>query len=118
MIDRVTIAVGSMEAMVTFYAAALGIELTPREMFERTLFMGRFGDVELLLCPRDLAGVDAAVNTIQLRFLVGDVAAAFARGVDAGGVPLNAPTLLEGAMHAALRDPDGNSLELRERAPA
>lgn len=46
------------------------------------------------------------------------MAAAFARGIDAGGVSLNAPALLEGAVHAALRDPDANSLELRERAPA
>lgn len=46
MIDKVTIAVGAMEAMVTFYAAVLGIELTPREMFERTLYAGRLGHVE------------------------------------------------------------------------
>jgi catechol 2,3-dioxygenase-like lactoylglutathione lyase family enzyme len=115
LIDKITIAVDSMERMVAFYSTVLGIEFSERELFERKLYGGRFGDIELLFCPKDLAGVEANVNTIQVRFIVSDLNAAFAQGVNHGGVTISKPEMMNGQRHAALRDPDGNSLELKER---
>ena len=116
MIDRITIAVDSMESMVQFYSAVLGVEFTEGTMFKRVLYRGAFGNIDLLLCPKDLAGVEANVNTIQLRFLVPDVQEAFTNGVKLGVVTLSEPSMVEDTMQAALRDPDGNSLELAEQA--
>ena len=112
MIDKVTIAVGDMTSMAGFYGAVLGVELTPQERFGRTLLRGAAGGVEFLLCPKDLAGVEADVNTVQLRLVVADVDAAHAAGLARGGAELSSPQDVGGRRSAALRDPDGNSLEL------
>ncbi len=116
MIDKMTIAVDSMERMVAFYSAVLSVEFSKREMFERALYGARYGSVELLMCPKDLTGVDADVNTVQVRFVVADVDAAFTSGVNWGGKAISEPAMAEGSRQASLRDPDGNSLELSERA--
>ena len=115
MIDKITIAVDSMERMVAFYSAVLEVKFSERELFERTLYSARFGDVELLFCPKDLAGVQANVNTIQVRFVVTNVDAAFAHGVNHGAEAISKPEMMDGERQASLRDPDGNSLELKER---
>ncbi len=114
MIDKVTLAVASMDKMVAFYSHVLGVDFEAREMFGHVLHSGHWKGIELLLCPKDLAGVDADINTIQLRFQITDLAAAHARGLAQGGVSLNEPGSSEGVLSSALRDPDGNSLELIE----
>ena len=100
--------------MVAFYSAVLDSAFEPVEMYGRTLHRGRTGDgLELLVCPADLAGVDATNNTIQLRLLP-DVDAAHRRALDHGGSSLNEPISDGRRRLAAVRDPDGNSLELGE----
>ena len=116
MIDKITIAVGPMEPMVAFYSAVLNVEFSEREMYGRALYGAHYGSVELLLCPKDLAGVDANVNTVQARFVVADVDAAFSSGVNCDGKAISEPAMADGSRQASLRDPDGNSLELSERA--
>ena len=115
MIDKLTIAVDSMEAMVSFYAAILDVEFSPVEMFGETLYAGHFGALELLMCPRELAQVRAETNSVQARFLVPDVDQAYQRGLERGGTTITAPALMEGSLHAALRDPDNNSVELKQQ---
>ena len=112
-IDRLTIAVASMERMLDFYTSLLGIQFTAVELHGHTLHRATYQGLEILLCPRELAGVDASVNTIQARFVVRDVTIAYGHGVS-HGTSLTAPAMIDGEMVAALRDPDGNSLELRQ----
>lgn len=114
MIDKLTFAVGAMKPMVAFYSAVLGLKFVEREMFGRTLSSARFGDIDVLFCPKDLAGVEAETNTIQLRFVVDDAALAFAQGMKFGGIAITEPAEVEGSLQASLRDPDGNSLELTQ----
>lgn len=114
MIDKLTIAVASLEEMAAFYAGVLGMEFAAVEVAGHELRSGRYGDLELLLCPRALAGVDADSNTVQVRFLVPNVTAAMEAGLSAGGSLLNEVAELGGVFHGALRDPDGNSVELRQ----
>lgn len=114
MIDKVTIAVRDMAGMVAFYGAVLGVSFEERELAGHALQAATAGGVEFLLCPAELAGVAADVNTVQLRLLVEDVAAAYGAGLMAGGESLAEPELREGRPSAALRDLDGNSLELTE----
>ncbi len=100
-IDKVTIAVKNMDAMAAFYTKALGAEL---KKIGPTV-TGRLGDVKLLLCPREIAGVTAEQNTIQLRFVVRDLAKTMTAALDAGGEKID---------DVSVRDPDGNSIEFAE----
>lgn len=114
MIDKITFAVSDMESMTAFYADILGVTFQPTEMFGHTLFVSRYQSIELMFCPKDLAGVEANTNTLQLRFLVDDVAASYAKGVTHNVATLSEPGLIEGSYQASMRDPDGNSLELKQ----
>lgn len=113
-IDKITIAVGDINSMKNFYGQVLGVAFQPVEMFGSALYVGKSGSIEWMLCPKEIAQVDAKVNTVQLRFIVEDVEKAYQAGLAAGGKDLNAPAIIEGRKHAALRDPDNNSLELVE----
>lgn len=115
MIDKVTIAVSSMPAMVEFYEALLDSKFDAVEMFENTLYRTDCEGVEFLFCPKELAGVEAAINTVQLRLIVEDVQAAFERAMAAGGRSISEPAVIEDRQLAGLRDPDNNSIELIDR---
>ena len=54
-IDKITFAAAHMKEMIAFCAEVFDIELKPVEMFERTLYTGKLGKMELLFCPKDLA---------------------------------------------------------------
>ncbi len=112
MIDKITLAVRKGEAMAAFYGALLDTDFVPFEVAGHKLYSGKRDGVEWLLCPRELAGIGDGSNTIQLRIVVDDLRAAHAKGLSHGGEELNAPAEQEGRLFSALRDPDGNSLEL------
>ena len=112
--DKITIAVGDMQKMIPFYEGLLSTTFQSFERFGGTLYGGRAGDLELLFCPKEIAGIDANINTIQLRFVVPDVAAAYSSGMQNGGMSLSGVQDTEGSPGVSLRDPDGNSLELTQ----
>ncbi|MFT7486012.1 MAG: putative enzyme related to lactoylglutathione lyase [Candidatus Paceibacteria bacterium] len=116
MIDKITIAVADMDSMATFYSATLSLAFVDVDLMGHTLKSARDGELEIMLCPKELAGIEAKINTIQVRFLVPDVRGAYARGLVEGGKDLGEPTELQGCLQASLRDPDGNSLELKQTA--
>ena len=115
-VDKITIAAGRMSEMVKVYSRVLGIDLEPISLYSTTLYSGRFGKIECMLCPKEIAGVEAEINTVQLRFVVEDVKLAFATATGLGAVILSKPQDMDGRLMAAVRDPDGNSLELAESA--
>jgi predicted enzyme related to lactoylglutathione lyase len=114
-IDKITIAVADLAKMKGFYGRALGIEFTDIDMQGAKLAVAKLGALEILLCPKQLAGITATENTVQLRFVVADVKAAHAAAVAAGGASIAEPQDGGGRLTSAVRDPDGNSLELIER---
>ena len=113
-VDKITLAVNKMQEMMTFYSAIFEVAFKPVELAGRQLHQAQLGDMELLLCPNDLAGVDADINTVQLRFVIKDVGTAYERGLKNGGKTLTEVQEIEGNVHASLRDPDGNSLEIMQ----
>ena len=115
-IDKITLAVRDMDAMKAFYGALLEVDFDRMDMAGFHLYQARRDEVTLLLCPAELAGVDASVNTVQPRLVLGDMERALQRALAHGGTLLSAPALVEGRLQASLRDPDNNSLELS--APA
>lgn len=111
-VDKITLAVDNMAAMRNFYGGALGVSFVAVEMYGRQLYQSKSGSIEILLCPKDLAQVTADHNTVQLRFVVPKLTRAYESALKNGGVPLTPPQQVGGTLQAALRDPDGNSLEL------
>ncbi len=105
-IDKIVIAVGKPEAMAKFYTEVFGARLKGIEMQGSTLYSGSLGNLELILCPKSIAGIKAEENTIQLRFVVQDVAKTMDAAVKAGGKRID---------EGSIRDPDGNSMELIQK---
>lgn len=110
-IDKITMAIERMEENMRFYEAILDTTFSSFSMAGFTLYTTHVGAFEFMLCPKELARVDANINTVQLRFVVPDVAGSYEAGLATGGAELTAPAEIEGRLHASMRDPDGNSFE-------
>lgn len=110
-----TIAVHHFDAMRAFYAAIFREEWEEVELAPgiRILRMSLAG-MTIQLCAASVAGVTAADFRHQLRFTVADLQAAIATGLAHGGQLHSEPVETADMRFAALRDPDGNTLELEE----
>lgn len=112
-VDRITVAVNNMPAMVHFYNAvfAAGLMLAdPHSEFD--FHVGRLGPLELFFCPNSITQIEAEKNRQQLRVVVEDVHEAIAIAVAAGGQKLGEIHVTNGAIVGGISDPDGNSIEL------
>ncbi len=109
-IERITLAVTDMEKMVSFYNNVFNTQLQPSgEYFYRGTFVG----FDFLLCPNDIAQVEAKTNRHQMRLTVHDVSEFGAWVKAAGGTVINEGT--NGTRKIiGVRDPEGNSYELIE----
>lgn len=114
MIDRITLAVSDMDRMKQFYEAILPVKFYDQKLSNYALYIATVGGLEIILCPKELAGVRATINTIQLRFAISNVSRAFENGLAMGGTAITQPQKRGRAQHASLKDPDGNSLEIIE----
>lgn len=116
-IARVTLAATNVPAMTHFYNEVFAAGLRPSPVGGVTMQLGRLAGLELLLCPNDIAKVDAALNRHMFRIVVDDVTSVVDRVRRSGGTVDGPPALSEGRRLAAVRDPDGNTIELVERQP-
>lgn len=114
-IDKVVIAVSDLGRMETFYVGVFDAKLRDVDLGGAKLKAGTLGGMEFILCPKEVAGVKADQNTIQLRFVVEDIASAVEAATMAGGQIIDEIRSAEGAKTASVRDPDGNSIELIQR---
>jgi predicted enzyme related to lactoylglutathione lyase len=111
--DRITLAVNNMDEMVEFYNEVFDAHLKPEPP---VFFTGRIGDVELLLCPNDIAGVVAQQNRHQFRFVVENLEKVLLQVEQFGGQPLGDVEKHNGEKLAGARDPDGNTIEFVQRS--
>ena len=116
-VDKITLAIQDMEACKLFYGLTLGIEFSPLEIQNFTLYSAITPGFELLLCPRELAQVDNSItnNTVQVRIRVSDIQNTFDKAIRHGGQEIQPPQKAGEIILAGIRDPDGNSLELVQR---
>ena len=114
-ITRVTLGATNVPAMTRFYNEVFAAGLRPSPVGGVTMQLGTLAGLELLLCPNEVAKVDAALNRHMLRIVVGDVADVVERVRRSGGTVDGPPAIVEGRRLAAVRDPDGNTIELVER---
>lgn len=121
---RVTVATTRMDAMVRFYNEVFHARMKEVEFGGVTMQLGHVAGVELLLCPNDVSQVRAERNRHMLRVRVGDFDDVLKRVRGSGGEVDAAPIMTSGERIVAVRDPDGNTIELvtssipaRPRAP-
>src|SRR5262245_41766057 len=110
----VTMAVVRMSAMVDFYQSVFQAEFQPIEAYGAMLFQGRIAGLDVVLCPQEVAGIHVDQNRLQLKFQVADVQRTINLALTSGGSLLTAPVENNGAKAAAVRDPDGNSIEFEQ----
>jgi predicted enzyme related to lactoylglutathione lyase len=102
-----------MPAMLAFYSEAFGVQF--REVDTGGGIVSRFGElngITLKFVPiRDAVDFEG-FPVHQPGFEVSDVAAVLAAARKHGGSVQNEPVMRDGRLHAAVRDPDGNTIEL------
>lgn len=108
-IDRVTIAINNMPAMLRFYNGVFDADLKlidGTEFYAGTLAEG----ITVLFCPNDIAKVDAKQNRQQLRFIVEDLKPIRERVTEYEGQVLQQGDTPD-ATTIGVMDPDGNTIE-------
>lgn len=104
--------------MQAFYAKAFGARFREVQVGPLACRFGELDGWTLKLVPLREAPEFDGFPLHQLGFEVDDVEAVLALAEQHGGRREGAPTTVDGVVHAAVRDPDGNTIELRQRAPA
>jgi len=75
-----------------------------------TLYRGVLAGIPLLLCPNEIAGVEAEQSRHQLALRVADLSSLLQHVETMGGV-IDTPAP-DSLTRAVLRDPDGNTIEV------
>jgi len=114
-IDKITIAIENIKDTIEFYSGTFDLELTEIDCGDFKMYTGAINGIQLLFCPKSIAGVTATENTIQLRFVVANIESTIEQGINLGGTILNNIQDDNGIRTAALRDPDGNSIEIVQK---
>lgn len=112
----VALRVHRMEAMEQFYSSAFGAEFRTVQTGEFEARFARVGDVLLKLVPIRETADFAGFPVHQLGFEVESLERVLDHVDRLGGNRLGEPVLIDGVRQVAIRDPDGNTLELYEAA--
>lgn len=100
------------EQMVAFYSEAFGARFKEVDARGVRSQFGQVGPLTLKFVPiRDEVDFDG-FPVHQLGFEVPDVAAVVAAAERHGGRVQDRPERVDGRLHAAVRDPDGNTIEV------
>ncbi len=109
-----TLATTQMDAMRAFYAQVFQIQFEEVTMSGRSLYSGDWGGLKLLLCPADLAGIQADQNRHQFDIVVFDLSKTIEQALLHGGMQLGEITEDEKAWSVGMYDPDKNSLVFKQ----
>ena len=113
-IEGVTLAVSDMDSMVTFYKEVFEVEFEPRKISGGTLYSGKWGNLELLLCPAEIAGNSAKQNRHQFEIAVNDVDEFLTKVKAYGGENMGEVAVDEnGKKSIGIYDPDKNSILIK-----
>jgi len=116
--QSIAIRTANTDAMVAFYTEAFGGTFREVPMGNMKAYFGKVCNVTMKLVPlRDKADFEGYPSH-QLGLAVADVDAAIAIAVKHGGKPHGEIQRQGGRVHGAVRDPDGNTLELYQSAAA
>ena len=111
-ISSVALRVYNLEAMLKFYSEAFQVQFREVDTYGIHSQFGEVNGITLKFVPiRDSADFEE-YPVHQLGFTVADVDAVIALALQFGGQQEGQIIRTEGKIHAAVRDPDGNTLEL------
>ena len=115
-ISSVAMRIANMEAMLDFYSQAFGVKFREVNTFGILSQFGEVDGITLKFVPiRDEADFKN-YPVHQLGFVVPDVEAVIALALQHGGREEGTLIRKEGRIEAAVRDPDGNTIELYSEA--
>ena len=109
-LTQMTLATTRTTEMVKFYDTLFGTALQAREVYGTTLYRGSLAGIPLIICPNEIAGVQAEQSRHQLTFRVVDLSYLLQNVELAGGIIETQAT--DSLTRTILRDPDGNTLEV------
>lgn len=113
-IEGMTMAVTSMKPMLDFYSGFFDISFTEQNMFNSKLYQGKWGDLNLLFCPAEVARNSAKQNRHQFDIVVEDIEASIKLATSFGGKPMGDITDDNGVLSVGIYDPDNNSILLKQ----
>lgn len=116
-VSGLAIQVCDLEGMKAFYKALLGADFRHQRLESVEVWRAVAGGLEITLAPWRSRQDFEEFPIHQLRITVCDLERALAAALDAGGRLFQPPHDKDGAPRAAVRDVDGNTLELVQRAP-
>ena len=115
-ITSVAMRVANLTAMLDFYSQAFGVKFHEVDTYGIRSQFGELGGITLKFVPiRDEADFKK-YPVHQLGFIVPDVEAVIALALQHGGQEEGKVIRMEGKTQAAVRDPDGNTIELYSEA--
>jgi len=109
---QMTLATVRTAEMVKFYNTLFGTAFQTIRAYGGTLYHGTLAGIPLILCPNEIAGVEAKQSRHQLTLRVPDLLGLLQIVETAGGGIETAPA--EAVVGAILRDPDGNTIEVTQ----
>ncbi len=109
-IFQITIAIDNVEECIDFYSKVFGIEFEEYNLGNDFIYGSAIGDINIILCPKDVAGISADENNIQLSFFVENIIKSYQAAVISGGTVIEEINTAGNIKSCSLRDPDGNSL--------
>ena len=109
-ITQMTLATTRTAAMVAFYDTLFGTHLQAVKAYGTTLYHGTLAGIPLVICPNEIAGVEARQSRHQLTLRVADLVGLLQLVEIAGGGIHT--SVAESIISAILRDPDDNTIEV------
>lgn len=117
-LTHMTIASPDTRRLARFYRATLGAELKDLEINGSALYRGTLAGLTVVICPTEMAGVEANRSRHQLRFEVADVPATVEQAVVTGGQIHTEVTQTGDRVTAVVTDPDNNTIEIWDSTSA
>lgn len=111
-ISSIAFRVSNMDAMLAFYSEAFGIEFREVDTYGIRSQFGNVNGITLKFVPLRESDDFKNFPIHQPGFVVLDVEAVIALAIQHGGRQEGQTLRLEGKVQAAIRDPDGNTIEL------
>jgi len=109
-LSQITLATVRTPEMVKFYDTLFGTHLQATVSYGKTLYHGTLAGIPLVICPNEIAGVEAEQSRHQLTLRVADLSGLLQLVEIAGGGIHTAAA--ETILSAILRDPDDNTIEV------
>jgi len=111
-LTQMTLATTRTSEMVKFYDTLFGTALQATEVYGTTLYRGTLAGIPLIICPNEIAGVEAEQSRHQLTLRVADLSSLLQMVEAVSGIIESTAT--DSLISAILRDPDGNTIEVMQ----